>query len=99
MSEDDKKGENEIRASRSTWKIWLGLILFITYVVGIHIENNSPSADANRQKIYQNSVHNSYQEAYDTCSSSDTDNEKDCREEAEHAAELTREHLGSALGQ
>lgn len=99
MSEDDKKDNKEIRASGGTWKLWLGLTLFIAYIVGTHIENNSPSADANRHQMYQNAVRNMYQDAYDSCSSTNTDNEKDCREEAENAAELTRDHLGPALGQ
>lgn len=91
MNKDDDKDKKEIRIFGFTLWFWIGLSLFIAYVVAAHIEKNSPSAEANRQRLYQNAVNEMYQDAYNSC----TDSEELCREEADHAADFTRDRLGA----
>jgi hypothetical protein len=79
------------------WKFFLGLALFIAYVIGVHVEKNSPSGEANRRQIYESAQRSMYQETYDSCSG--TASEADCREQAKDAKEMTRRKLGPMLGQ
>jgi hypothetical protein len=98
MDEPKNVDEQKKPASKSTgaWKVWLGIILFIAYIIGVQIEHNSPSAQAHRDRAYGNAQNSVANEAYDSCSG--TASESECREQARQAAQMAREKLAPMLG-
>ena len=95
MGTPDDSKEPKPRKS-GAWKFWVGIILFIAYVIGAQIEHHSPSAQAHRDRAFGNAQISVANEAYESCSG--TASEADCREQARRAAEMARKKLAPMLG-
>ena len=97
---DDQKKVDEsqkpVKQASGAWKFWLGVILFIAYIIGAQIEHNLPSAQAHRDRAYGNAQNAVATEAYDSCVG--TASEAECREQARQAAQMAREKLAPMLG-
>lgn len=90
MSDHDQDPRRSPQKSPlSMWKVWLGVFVFIAYIVGVQIEAHSPQAEARRQQGAQNVINAMRSETYSEC----TGNERECRAQAEAAADLARKKV------
>lgn len=88
---------NEVKIKpKSMWKFWLGVILFISYIIGVNYEKSTPAYKENLKQNLQNSQVIMYNQAYDSCTNNER--EVECRKEAKEAAEFLGQRLKPQLG-
>lgn len=88
---------NEVKNKpKSMWKFWLGVILFVAYIIGVNYEKTTPAYKENLKQNLQNTQVIMYNQTYDSCNSSESESE--CRKQAKEAAKAIGQSLKPQLG-
>lgn len=88
---------NEVKNKpKSMWKFWLGVILFVAFIIGVNYEKSTPAYKENLKQNLQNSQVIIYNETYDSCGNNER--EAECRAQAKEAAIALGQRLKPQLG-
>lgn len=90
--------KEENKHTDDSWKFWLGVAIFVIFIISINKENNSSKGEARTEQLYRSAVQNIYSDTYNSCQEEGNHGVSYCQEEARHQQKISEHQLGTLLG-